>query len=87
MVGGDKKTIAGVVIGLAAGGVDMAGPLAFPGVRIEIWQGFFCLAVVILTISLVYFGLVHTLREDRAMPISLMVVGGAIFLRGRFGSD
>jgi hypothetical protein len=64
MVGGDNKTIAGVVIGLAAGGVYMTGPLAFPGVPTEIWQGFFWLAVFVLTISVVYFWLVHTVRED-----------------------
>ena len=41
MGSGDKKTIAGVVVGLAAGGVYMTGPLAFPRVPVEVWQGFF----------------------------------------------
>jgi hypothetical protein len=38
--------------------------------------------VATLAISAVYFALVHTIKEDRAMPISLMVVGGMIFFVG-----
>jgi hypothetical protein len=82
MVGADKKTIAGVVVGLAAGGVYVTGPLAFPGVSIEVWQGFFWLMVVILATSGLYFALVHMIREERAMPISLMVVGSILFFAG-----
>jgi hypothetical protein len=62
MVSGDKKAIAGVIIGLAAGGVYMTGPLAFPGVPIAVWQGFFWLSIVMLAISVSYFVLVHTIR-------------------------
>ena len=69
MVGADKKTIAGVVVGLAAGGVYVTGPLAFPGVSIEVWQGFLWLMVVILATSGLYFALVHMIREERAMPV------------------
>jgi predicted membrane channel-forming protein YqfA (hemolysin III family) len=82
MGSGDKKTIAGVVVGLAAGGVYMTGPLAFPGVPVAVWQSFFLAMVATLAISAVYFALVHTIKEDRAMPISLMVVGGMIFFVG-----
>jgi hypothetical protein len=32
--------------------------------------------------SSVYFVLVHTIKEDRAMPISFMVIGGVLFFSG-----
>ncbi len=82
MGSGDKKAVAGVVVGLAAGGVYMTGPLAFAGAPIAVWQGFFWLMVVILVTSGLYFALVHTIREDRAMPISFMVVGVILFFGG-----
>jgi DNA-binding transcriptional ArsR family regulator len=82
MHSGDKKTIAGVILGVAAGGVYVTGPLAFPSVLPEVWQGFFWLMIVIMAISASYFALIHTVREDRAMPISFMVVGGMLFFAG-----
>jgi hypothetical protein len=82
MQSGDKKTATGVVLGLAAGGVYMTGPLAFPWISAEIWQVFFWLMVVILAISSVYFILVHTIKEDCAMPISFMIVGSVLFFAG-----
>ena len=78
----DKKAVAGVVLGLVAGAVYMTGPLAFPTVSAEVWQTFFWLTVVIGTLTGVYFILVHAVREDRAMPISLMVIGTLLFLAG-----
>jgi hypothetical protein len=82
MQSGDKKAVAGLVLSLAAGGIYMTGPLAFPHVSSEIWRGFFWLMVVIMAASAVYFGLIHTIREDSAMPISLMVVGAIMFFAG-----
>ena len=82
MQSGDKKTVAGVAVGLAAGAVYMTGPLAFPSISQEYWQIFFWLMVAVLTISIVYFILVHAIREERAMPLSLMIVGGILFFAG-----
>lgn len=80
---GDRKSFAGAVLGFTAGAAHMTGPLAFPAAPPEVWQALFWLSVIIMSITLVYFVLVHTTtREDRAMPISLMVVGALLFIGG-----
>jgi len=53
----DRTAILGIVIGLAWGALTMAGPLAFPGAPIWVWQLSFMVAVVVVVggiISLVY---------------------------------
>src|ERR1039457_727862 len=42
----DRKAFAGIVVGLAWGGLTMAGPLAFPHAPSGIWQGSFALSAL-----------------------------------------
>jgi hypothetical protein len=78
---GDKKVAAGVVIGLAGGAIYyMIGPLAYPDVAKEVWwQPVLLFVIAIFVVAIVYYALLHTKREERAMPISLMIVGGLAF--------
>jgi hypothetical protein len=44
----DRKALGGIVVGVAWGGLTMAGPLAFPHAPQWIWQASFSLAVIIV---------------------------------------
>jgi hypothetical protein len=44
----DRKALGGIVVGVAWGGLTMAGPLAFPHAPIWVWRASFSLAAIIV---------------------------------------
>jgi hypothetical protein len=48
----DRKALGGIVVGIAWGGLTMAGPLAFPNAPQWVWQGSFALAAIVVLAGL-----------------------------------
>ena len=80
----NKTAIAGIIIGIAVGGLAMAIPLASPGLAPAFWQGMSVLSSIVLTASLVYLIHLHLSGWRKMTGIFLIFSGIAMIVGGVF---
>jgi hypothetical protein len=81
----DRTAIIGIVIGLAWGALTMAGPLAFPGAPIWVWQASFAIAGVVVVggaILLVYDFAVRPRLKGRPKLDPFLFIATTAFVVG-----